>query len=462
MNYPRLIIAGTHSGVGKTTITAGLISALRRRGLSVQPYKTGPDYIDPGFHSAAAGRKCRNLDSMLLSRNRILETFARNSGNADISVIEGVMGLFDGAGAADERGSTSSLSKILRAPVLLVIDARAMARSAAALAWGFSRFERGVNIGGFLLNNIGSERHYEMVRESIERKTKLPVLGYLPKEKEIALPERHLGLVPSTERRPSRETEERLLSLIETHFDMDRIMGIAYSCAELPPFRRVIFAGEPSPVRVRIGMAMDEAFNFYYEDNLDILRHYGAELVPFSPLKDRALPDGLGGLYLGGGFPELFAGKLAENRSLRADILQWSGRGMPILAECGGLMYLVDKLEDFDGILHDMVGIFPGKVKMGRKLRSLGYCSATLNENCIIGRRGTKIMGHMFHWSWYEDPSGKAKYIFDVSKAGRTERDGLSQNKALASYLHLHFSTRLSCARSLLRHSEKFSASLRN
>lgn len=456
MNYPRIILAGTHSGVGKTTITMGLIAALRKRGFSVQPYKTGPDYIDPGYHTSAAGRKCRNLDSMLLSSNRILESFARNSRDTDLSVIEGVMGLFDGAGATDERGSTSSLSKILKAPVLLVINARAMSRSAGALAWGYARFERGVKIAGFILNNIGSENHYSMVKQSIETKTGIPVVGYLPKDTKVVLPERHLGLVPAAERGSTDEIMERLASLVEEHFDLDRIIGLAKSCPDLPHFKPVIFGKSPSIPTVRIGMAHDEAFNFYYEDNIDILRHYGAEIVPFSPLKDRTLPEGLGGIYMGGGFPEIFAADLSKNRAFREELLRLSRKGMPILAECGGLMYLVEKLEDFEGREHEMTGIFPGIVRMGKRLRSLGYCEALQTEDSIIGRKGMKVKGHMFHWSWYDDPSEKARYIFEISKSGKTFRDGLVSDNSLASYLHLHFSTRLSCAKTLIRKAGEF------
>ncbi len=291
MSCPRIILAGTNSGSGKTTVTMGIAAALSARGLAVQPFKAGPDYIDPGFHSAAAGRPCRNLDTMLLPRGSILELFSRSTAGADIAVIEGVMGLFDGAGALDERGSTAHLAKILAAPVVLVVNGKAMARSAAALVAGFARFDRRVAVKAVIFNNLGSEGHYRILREAVETETGIPVLGYLPRSESIALPERHLGLTPAAEHGALGELTERVRRLTGEHIDVDRLVSLAGAAPDLPAFRPSLFSSPPA-AEARIAVALDEAFHFYYHDNLDILEHLGAELLPFSPLRDRDLRRG--------------------------------------------------------------------------------------------------------------------------------------------------------------------------
>ena len=458
MNASRVIIAGTHSGVGKTTFTLGIILAFKERGLSVQSYKTGPDYIDPGYHSYATGRSSRNLDSMLLSRYKILEFFERCSRKVDISVIEGVMGFFDGVDAYNEKGSTSHLAKILKAPVILIIDARAMSRSAAAVAYGFSKFERGLKISAFLLNKIGSEKHFKMVKESIEKKTKTPVLGYLPQDENLKLPERHLGLVPAWEKKVIDPYQDRLSKYIEKYVDIEEILKIAQKAPPLPSFKRSVFIRETPFPKVIIALALDEAFHFYYEDNLDILKHYGAKIVTFSPLKDKELPPEANGIYIGGGFPELFAKKLSDNYLLKEDIRKKAKRGMPIYAECGGLMYLVEKISNFKEEKFAMVGILPGQVNMGKKLSALGYCNIKLLQNTILGKKGESIKGHIFHWSYLTLPSSeKVAFVYEVEKSGRKFYDGISKNNVLASYVHIHFGSKVSCARNFVNRCFKYS-----
>ena len=455
MNRPRIVIAGTNSGSGKTTFTAGLIAALRSRGMTVQPFKTGPDYIDPGFHTLAAGRPCRNLDTMLLSRNSALELFDRNSSGADISVVEGVMGLFDGAGARDERGSTAHLAKTIQAPVILVVNGRSMARSASALVLGFSRFDRRVPVAGALLNALGSANHYRILKEAIEGDTGIPVFGYLPRTGDIAVPERHLGLVPSVEQEQGAETIERIRGLVEEHVDVGALLELARCAQVLPSYSPAIFVLPAKPIRARIAVARDEAFHFYYQDNLDILEHLGATLLPFSPLRDPKLPEGTQGVYIGGGFPEEFAGRLSANESLRAELRTAAVCGMPVFAECGGLMYLVEWLQDKSGATHGMVGVFPGITRMGKRLQALGYCGGTLERGALPGRKGATLRGHLFHWSIYDSEGNDDLFSLRLEKNGNVYRDGLSQKNAFASYLHLHFGTNPAPARRFLERAAK-------
>jgi cobyrinic acid a,c-diamide synthase len=438
--------------MGKTTFVTGLILALKKRNLVVQPFKAGPDYIDPGFHTAASGRPCRNIDTMLIPRGRILELFTRSTEDADIAVVEGVMGLFDGAGGNDERGSTSHLSKLLKAPVVLLLDVRGMARSAGAMAYGYTLFDRRTNVAGFILNRVGSLRHFEMVREAVEKKTGLPVLGYLPKDERISLPERHLGLVPAWEGGSSPSFAGILSRHVEEHIDLDRLIEISRSAGELEEVKRSLFTGSSSETgrgkqKVRIAYALDDAFHFYYQDNLDILEYNGAELIPFSPIGDTSLPERIGGIYFGGGYPELYAEKLAGNRAMMSLIRDASKSGMPIYAECGGLMYLMERLVTLEGESCEMAGIFQGMVKMEKKLSALGYCRAELLEDSLWGKEGKKIRGHVFHWSSLTGVPNDQKYLFAVDKPGRGRiYDGLLKRNTLAGYLHLHFASEPSWA----------------
>lgn len=480
MRLSRLIIAGTNSGVGKTTLTLGIISGLRKRGLSVQPFKTGPDYIDPGYHTEASGNICRNLDSWLLTKDTILELFQRQASKVDISIIEGVMGLYDGL-KDGEMGSTAHLAKILNCPVILVLNARSMSRSAAAVVLGYKEFDKKVNIAGIILNNIGSENHYNYVKSSIERKTKIPVLGFLPKDANLKLPERHLGLVPIQLRNAECgvQNEKRMFKklgkLVEENINLEKLIKIGRKTWPVSKCENTFFtrirndekndikskiphsAFRISHSEVRIGIARDEAFSFYYQDNLDILENLGAKLVPFSPLRDKKLPDGIDGLYIGGGFPELFALSLSKNKKLINLIREKAETGMPIYAECGGLMYLVDTLVDFSAKGRSasggknrnfpMVGIFKCSVKMGGKLNRMGYVNVNVIEDNILSDRGDKNKAHIFHWSRLENIPEDTSYAYEISKGGAiVSYDGLIKGNVLAGYAHLHFGSNMKFA----------------
>ena len=436
--YPRVVLAGTQSGVGKTTLTIGLVLALKKRGVIVQPYKIGPDYIDSGFHTKVSGRPCRNLDSFLLSGDVVLELFERQAGKVSFSLIEGVMGLFDSAEESSEKGSTAHIAKILKSPVILIIDVGKMAGSAGAVALGYEKFDRKLDIAGIILNKTGSQFHYRITRERIEKKTGIPVLGHLPKN-EFVLQERHLGLVPVKEVETGASFR-KLANLIEKYVDVKRILNLAKNASPLPHFKKSIFvkkmAGKPVST---IAVAYDKAFHFYYEDNLDILKHYGAKLVQFSPLKTKSIPSSADGIYIGGGFPEVFARELARNKGLMRDIKIRSEDGMPIYAECGGLMYLMNKLVDFKGKRFPMAGIFPGVVKMDKKLHMLGYHKIESIRNNILCKKGVKIKGHVFRWSYLEKVPKDASFAFELERRGGKYPDGFLTRNTLASYVHIHF-----------------------
>lgn len=449
------IIGGTHSGCGKTTVTLGLIGALKKRGLSVSPWKSGPDYIDPGFHSRAAGKICRNLDSMLLSDQSVREIYDRNCGG--ISLIEGVMGLFDGAGPLDERGSAAHLSKLLQLPVILIIDAKAMARSAAAIALGFSQFDEDIKIAGFIMNRVGSERHFDILKESIESKMDIPVLGYLPKDATMSIPERHLGLVNDLEDNRWDTLFSSIVENVETHIDIDRLLKIATCAKPRERIEPILFS--PSlhqQIFIKIAVARDLAFQFYYEDNLDLLRHLGAEICFFSPLEDKYLPEDISAVYFGGGYPELFARQLTENSSLRNQLVRLAEKGMPIYGECGGFMYLTEGIIDKDGVFFPMTGILPGRAKMGKKLRSLGYCSTELKEDTVLGVKGTKAMGHVFHWAELVHVDEAEDRAFTVSKGEKLLEEGFFRANVLGSWVHHHFASNIKMASAFIDGARKY------
>ncbi len=431
---PTVVIGGVSSGVGKTTVTAGIIAALRRRGLTVQPFKAGPDYIDPGYLTAAAGRPARNLDGWLIPPGRLAWVFDRACRGADLAVVEGVMGFFDGKSGLDDAGSTAQVARIFNAPAVIVIDVRAMARSAAAVALGFARLDPTVRIAGFILNRVGSPRHLEWTRQAIEAATGLPVLGGLPEDPDLAVPERHLGLMTAAERDEVDDLIGRLGARVAESVDLKRLLELARQAGPLPAPEPVAPSGPHR--RVRIGVARDRAFSFYYEDNLDLLRELGAELVEFSPLADPDLPD-VDGLYLGGGFPELYAAGLAANGPLRAAVRRAVAAGMPVYAECGGLMYLADGIRDFAGQTHPMVGVIPGVAAMGGGRVRLGYLEVETLRPSAIGPAGRRLRGHEFHASDFPSPPPDQALYRVLNQPGRLE--GRAVKNVVASYLHVHF-----------------------
>ncbi len=468
MNLPRLIIAGTHSGVGKTTLTLGIISALRKKGVNVQAFKTGPDYIDPTYHAQGSGKACGNLDTWLLSKAAVFELFKRRAEGADISIIEGVMGLYDGLKSGEE-GSTAHLAKVLDCPVILMQDARSLSRSAGAVALGYKEFDKKINIAGIILNNIGSVNHYNYVKVAIERKTKIPVLGYLPRDPDLKISKRHLGLIPSAEKPLEPDFHKKLSMLVEKNINLARLMEIGRKARPFPSHRDRIFTPTPKSLvwgfkkaisknRVTIAVAKDEAFNFYYQDNLDILSHLGSEIITFSPLRDRELPKGINGLYIGGGFPELFASRLSKNKALLASIYKASEQGLPIYAECGGLMYLVEAIQDFKNKKFPMVGIFKSTISMGERLKSLGYVDLQVVKDNILSARGDRNKAHLFHWSHLTGIPKNSSFAYKIVKDGNIIYDGLIRRNVLAGYAHLHFGSDLNFAKNFISSCIKFKA----
>ncbi|MDP1808763.1 MAG: cobyrinate a,c-diamide synthase [Actinomycetota bacterium] len=437
INVPRILVAAPHSGAGKTTVTMGLAAWLSRE-MTVRPFKVGPDYIDPGYLEAGAGSPAINLDGWLLTKDRVKQVFFSHSQDSDIALIEGVMGLFDGRGAGSA-GSAAQIARWLDVPILLVVDAARAGRSLAALVSGFRGFDKKINIAGVFLNRIGSQSHLAGARDSIEKYTGIPVVGHLPNDPALAAPSRHLGLIQS----PRAELESLarcIASTLAATTDRARLLAIAAAAGPVD-FERDR-RKQPVGRKLIIGVARDEAFSFYYHDNLSLLKSLGAEIAFFSPLADARVPDGADGLIFGGGWPELYAGKLAGNHGMRRSILKSAGQGLPIYAECGGLIYLTKSLTDQTGP-HAMVGLLPATAMMTGKRQGLGYRQAKFRRSTILGGKGMAVRGHEFHWSVVtESPAAKSgrfeqAYIYND---GRLE--GFASDKVLASYLHLNWNGR--------------------
>lgn len=430
---PRIVLAGVSSGVGKTTVVTGLLRVLRDQGLAVQPFKVGPDYIDPGFHEKAAGRDSYNLDTWLVPEERIVSTFCTLAAGADLSVIEGVMGLYDGGAAGVS--STAHIARLLQAPVVLVMNCRSMGQSAAAVALGYREYAPDVEIAGVILNQLGSDNHEQIIREAMAG-IGMPVLGALHRTDALQTPERHLGLTPVTE----TETDALIAHMAETvgaGLDLAAIRSVAESAPVLFPETEET-AGEKTPVR--IGVAKDEAFTFYYPTSLSALAEKGAVLVPFSPLADETIPD-VDGLLFGGGFPEMFLEKLAANVSLKTSIKNARDAGMPIFAECGGLMYLCREIFDFEEKEYEMVGLVPAVCRMQKKLQRVGYVTAKALRESILAQAGETLRGHEFHFSTMEPDASDFPWAYELTGSRQKEahREGYAAGAVLASYLHINF-----------------------
>jgi cobyrinic acid a,c-diamide synthase len=440
-----LIIAGMSSGVGKTTITVGLIAALRARGLSVQPFKVGPDFIDPTYHALAAGRPCRNLDTWMVPPDRVLASFRRAARGVDVAVIEGVMGLYDGFAYDDDTGSTAAISKLLNAPVVLVVDASKMARSAGAIALGFRQFDPDLNLVGFIANRVGGEGHGRGVATAIEQASGLPVFGWLPRDARLTITERYLGLVPTRE--PGRWTDfvQAAGEVVASHLDLDRILMVARQTrAPGEAVRETTIdsaARHASDDRPVIAVARDEAFHFTYHENLELLEAAGAEIAFFSPMRDDRLPRGTAGVMLSGGFPELYATDLSGNAPLLATLRESHVRRMPIYAECGGLMYLTEAIIDNQGHEHPMAGLLPGRSVMSGSL-TMGYRLARASSDSWLFSTGDEIRGHEFHYSsWIDRPTNLPASLELAGRDGAAfvRPDGACRHNLWASYVHLHF-----------------------
>lgn len=458
MKRNRLIIAGANSGVGKTSLSSGIMSALCRRGLAVQPFKVGPDYIDPAFHTFVTGRKSRNLDAFMLGEDSLRALFSKNSATTEegLSIIEGVMGLFDGHSESG-LGSSAHVAQILNAPVVLVINGASIARSAAALVHGYNSFLPDFRLSGVIINMVSGQAHYQLLRRYIEDATSVPCFGYLSKNPDLMLESRHLGLVPSVE---VKNLEKRLAALadaVKESVDLDGLLALAASAPELPELPPAFALQASPPSKIRLGLALDSAFNFYYEDGLDLLRELGAELLPFSPLNDPNLPPDLDGLYIGGGFPEMFAKEIAANSSLKKELLTRLEGGLPAYAECGGLMYLCRELIDLEGVSHEMCGFFPHRAVMTKKLQNFGYVKIDFQQANILGPAGTSIMAHEFHHSRLED--GEDGRALKISKnQHRFWEGGLIKKQVLAAYPHLHFQAKPALAENFMAQCRKYRA----
>ncbi len=458
-NIQAFCIAGTNSGAGKTTVALGLMRALKRRGIKVAPFKCGPDYIDTAFHRAACGTPSINLDSWMVP-NGFSNSFENGIKGKDCAVIEGVMGMFDGAKPGRIDGSTADVARSLDVPVLLVVNARGMAGSISALVKGYCTYCPEIKIFGIIANNVSSERHAEILKVSLKMDRLPPLLGWLPRDEKLKLPERHLGLVPVFENKKTGEWFDNLADVCEKHVDLDKILKSSVVSRQSSvvdnkktkiefPNRRL----SANDRRLKIGIAYDDAFNFYYEDNFNALRNAGFEIVFFSPLHDKSLPKGIKFLYIGGGFPEVFAKRLSKNKSMLKSVSDFAATGAPVFAECGGFMYLSENI--FCGHRkYTMCGILPCSIKMENKLHTLGYREIKLASNSFLGKKGTLLRGHEFHWSAAEFTSGNITPAF---KARGTRRDskwtsaGIKTNNIIASYIHVHLLSNLSITKNIFK-----------
>jgi cobyrinic acid a,c-diamide synthase len=433
---PRIVVvAGTASGVGKTTVTLGLLEAYRRRGLVVQAFKVGPDFIDPGLHALVTGRPSLNLDGWMCGREAVIAAVDRHAADADLALVEGVMGCFDGADATGEDGSTAQIAKWLAAPVALVIDVGGQSRSAAAVVAGFERFDPTLTVAAVIANRVGGEGHGRWVAEAVHATCRAALVGAIPRDDALTLPERHLGLVTAAEGPLTSELRDRLATVIERSVDLDRLLALASTRGSIRSPERIDRAA-----RARIGVAMDVAFQFYYQENLALLRQAGAELVFWSPLRDE-VPD-VDGLYFGGGYPELHAARLAENAAAVKAVRQRAERGLPIYAECGGLMYLAEALEDVEGRAHPMVGLLPATVRMRPRRMTLGYREVRFTADAPLGRAGTVARGHEFHYSTLETVPETVPRAWRLEgRHGGDRPEGYLIGRTFMTYVHLHFAS---------------------
>jgi len=442
-----LLVAGTGSGVGKTTVALAIIAALRSRNLTIQPFKCGPDFIDGGHLAVAAGCPAHNLDAWMLNAEANRAIFARATAGCEVAVVEGMMGLFDGATGSSEEGSTAEIAKLLDLPVVLVLDASNSARSIAAVVRGFEAFDQGLRFAGIVLNQVSGDAHFRLLESAIRQASEVPVIGWLPVDADVAIPERHLGLHTAAE---GTSADISTLIRLGNRLGIDKLLSVT----DYAPRLETAFttSTEPGYEGIRVGIARDRAFSFYYEDNLSLLREMGAEIVPFSPITDAALPMNLDALYFGGGYPELYAPHLSSNRGMLRDIRDFAEANKPIYAECGGLMYLAEKLATLDGGTYTMVGILPISIEMSRSLVHFGYSEVEFAQDCLLGEKGTTVRGHSFHCSRIVTPHLlRCVYRVHYSLSNRTEEEGFVCGGVLGTYIHLHFRSNPALASSFLR-----------
>ncbi|MER5865466.1 cobyrinate a,c-diamide synthase [Kitasatospora sp. NPDC002040] len=452
-NIPRLVIAAPSSGAGKTTVATGLMAALAARGLAVSPHKVGPDYIDPGYHALAAGRPGRNLDAFMCGPERIAPLFLHGAAGADVAVVEGVMGLYDGAAGRGELASTAHVAKLLRAPVVLVVDASSQSRSVAALVHGFASWDPEVRLAGVILNRVASDRHEQLLREALEEGGGVEVLGCVRRSAAVATPSRHLGLIPAVERSADAVRAVRDMGeLIGASVDLDALLELARSA---PPLDAEPWSAgqevERVPGRPRVALAAGAAFSFSYAENAELLAAAGAEVVPFDPLQAAELPAGVAGLVIGGGFPELYVKELSANAGLRASIAALAAAGAPVSAECAGLLYLGQEL---DGL--PMCGVLESSARMTERL-TLGYREAVALTDSVLAPTGSRLRGHEFHRTVCEPGAGKQPAWGWRGPAGNCT-EGFVSGSVHASYLHLHWAGAPELAARFVRAAADYSA----
>lgn len=424
------LIAGTKSGAGKTIVTLGIMAALKKRGLVVQPFKCGPDFIDPTLHKVVTGVTSSNLDMRMCGREYVRDLFFNKIDDCDVAVVEGVMGLFDGG-----NGSGAELAQELDLPVILIIDVRSTAESVAAVLHGFESFTDNVLVKGVIFNFTGSARHKEIISKAVNRHCKAKIIGFLPRDEKLLIPDRHLGLHMGNEVRGDVNFSH-IIKVMEDNLDLNTLLEIAESKHVLERADNNRTEEKNSErERVRLAVAKDEAFCFYYQENLELLRKNSIDIVFFSPLHDTKLPDEIDGIYFGGGYPELHANKLSSNKKMLEAVKKYHNGNGIIYAECGGFMYLSEGIYDLDGVHFNMAAVFPFNVRMRKRFSRLGYREVMLTENCIIGEHGDVLYGHEFHYSDIDDSLKNVDTVYDINQLA----EGYVKNNTLGSYVHLHF-----------------------
>ncbi len=462
MNRPRIMITAPSSGSGKSVISMALMAAFSRKE-NVQGFKVGPDYIDPMYHTLATGRHSRNLDTWMLPPNEVMRIFTDASSTASLSIIEGVMGLFDGHGADPFDGSSASIAELLKCPIILVLDCAKMSGSAAAIVHGLNTFHQSLRLSGVICNRVGSEMHAAWLRESIEKYTSVPVLGCLPRLQELQIPERHLGLFTVAEQpAASRKFIEQAADIISQYIDLSRLHKIAEEFSETSLPHDTSSINTPLESDVRLAVARDEAFCFYYEENLEELHRNGAQIIPFSPLTDTRLPEDIHGLYFGGGYPELYAGELTVNQPLIRQINEYCRHGMPVYAECGGLMYLTQGINTGDE-QHPLAGVLPGWCEMGSRL-IMGYREVTTIRDTLLGPAGLQLRGHEFHYSNWKaiNLQHSAYTVSPRNKTDDSRLEGYAVDNLMSSYIHLHFSRNGQLAYNFVKACRDWKTNLKN
>ena len=432
MKIPRIVIAGATSGVGKTSITCSIIHSLQKHGFSVQPFKVGPDYIDPGYLSSISKHETYNLDVWLMGKNQLLNSFISNS-KSNVSVIEGVMGYYDGFGGDSNYASTHHVASLTKSPVLLVLDASKTSRSIAATALGFVKFHSDSRIVGIILNKIGSKKHEILCRTALE-KTKIPIIGVIPKNPSLDMPSRHLGLISTLESKTLKTQIEKTAKIISKFLDINEIIKIIKNSTQLTKKSKPLH----KKTKTTIAVALDTSFNFYYQDNLEALRREGSNLKFFSPVKDKKIPK-CDGLYIGGGFPEILGNSLEKNQIMKKLIKKLSEDNLPIYAECGGLMYLTKSILS-QNKKYKMIGLFDAETKMTEKMR-LNYTKGKIIAKNPISEKLHDFQGHEFHYSQLDSVSSDSKFAYslEIGEGIKKQQDGLIQDNTLASYGHLYF-----------------------